>query len=457
MAIKLIVSDLDGVVAPLKKAHFDSLNKALENIDKKYVITEEEHIKYFDGRSTKTKLNLLTNLKGLPKDCHHQIYEDKQKYTLELIESTLTENQVIINALQKFKDEGYKLCLASNAITDTINSALKKIGIYHFFDKILSNQDVKNQKPNSEIYLTAMISFGVNPNETIIIEDSECGRESAVLSGAFVCGVDNPSQFTYERIKEQIELCNKKIKRPKWSGNDTVVLIPMSGAGSRFKQKGYKLPKPLIDVFDKPMIQHVVENLNIDGQFVFVVQKQHYDDYNLSQLLNLIAPGCKIVITDGITQGAACSALLAKEFINNDKHLLIANSDQFVQWDSCQFMYSMISQELDGSILTFRANETKWSYAKENDLGYITEVKEKEVISDKATVGIYLYNKGSEFVHYAEQMISKNIRVNNEFYIAPIYNEYILDGKKLKSFDCQKMYGLGTPEDLEYFLENFEK
>jgi dTDP-glucose pyrophosphorylase len=204
------------------------------------------------------------------------------------------------------------------------------------------------------------------------------------------------------------------------------------------------------------MIQVVVENLNIDATFTYVVQKEHRQKYNLDTLLNLITPNCNIVEVDGITEGAACTTLLAKEFINNDQPLLMANSDQFVAWDSNEFMYKMIEQDVDGGIVTFRATHPKWSFAKIDERGYVTEVAEKNPISDIATVGIYYWKRGSDYVKYAEQMIDKNIRVNGEFYVCPVFNEAVGDDKRIKTFDVPAMWGLGVPEDLNYFLENYK-
>ena len=211
------------------------------------------------------------------------------------------------------------------------------------------------------------------------------------------------------------------------------VLIPMAGAGSRFQAAGYTFPKPLIEVKGKPMIQLVIENLNIDAQHIFVVQKQHYEDYNLNYLLNLISPNCEIVQVDQMTQGAACTALLAKDLINDDEPLLFANSDQFLEWDSNEFMYSMMADGVDGGILTFTATHPKWSFAKLNTEGYVTEVAEKKPISDIATCGVYFWRRGADFVKYAEQMIDKDIRVNNEFYVCPVFNEAVGDQKKIKT------------------------
>ena len=322
-------------------------------------------------------------------------------------------------------------------------------------DLIISNEDVKNSKPHPEMYWKAMSMMGVLPEETLIVEDSPPGLLAAARSRAQVLRVSNPKDLTEEKLYSKLQEKKTYIK-PKWQGGKMNVLIPMAGAGSRFQQAGYTFPKPLIDVRGKPMIQVVAENLNVEATFVYVVQKEHREKYNLDTLLNLITPNCKIVEVEGITEGAACTTLLAKEYIDTDAPLLMANSDQFVEWDSNEFMYKMVEQNLDGGIVTFKATHPKWSFAKTDEYGFVTEVAEKNPISDIATVGIYYWKHGSDYVRFAEQMIQKNIRVNNEFYVCPVFNEAIGDGKKIKTFDVPTMWGLGTPEDLKYYLENYK-
>lgn len=223
----------------------------------------------------------------------------------------------------------------------------------------------------------------------------------------------------------------------------------MAGLGSRFADKGYIKPKPLIDVNGEPMIKRVVDSLNIDGQYIFIVQKEHSVRYHLQDVLDEIVPGCKIVEIDGLTDGAARTTLAAKDLINNDTPLLIANSDQVIIWDP--FAFSSLLHSVDAMAL-FSANETKWSYAV-IDGGRVTRVAEKEVISNNASVGIYGFQHGSDYVKYAEQMIDKDIRTNNEFYICPVYNEAIADGRTVIPYFVDEMHGVGTPEDLEAYLE----
>jgi dTDP-glucose pyrophosphorylase len=169
-------------------------------------------------------------------------------------------------------------------------------------------------------------------------------------------------------------------------------------------------------------------------------------------LLNAIAPNCEIVEADGLTEGAACSILLARNIIDTDDPLMIINSDQYLEWDPKRFLYTSMSDDIDGCISTFTNTHPKFSYAKVSGDGYVCEVAEKIPISDMATTGVYFWKKGSDFVKYADKMIAKNVRVNGEFYTCPVFNEAIEDGKKIKTCHCERFWCLGTPEDLQYYL-----
>jgi len=454
MKLKLIIFDLDGVLVEAKNIHYDALNEALGE----YAITWQEHLSTYDGLKTNQKLEMLTEQKSLPVEQHREIWEKKQKLTLQKLKE-LKPNQTLQSVMDALVNDGYKIAVCSNSIRKTVLTVLSKLGIMEFMDYIISNEDVQNSKPHPEMYWRAISKMGCLPEETLIVEDSPYGLLAASRSKAHILRVKNPTEVTYTNIFKkltEIEM-GKTNDLPKWEDKKMNVLIPMAGAGSRFQQAGYTFPKPLIDVEGKPMIQIVVENLNIDANFIFVVQKEHREKYNLDTLLNLISPNSKIVEVDGITEGAACTALLAKEYIDNDNPLFFANSDQFVEWDSTEFMYKMNETDADGGIVSFRATHPKWSFAKVDESGLVTEVAEKNPISDIATVGYYYWKKGSDFVKYAEDMIEKDIRVNNEFYVCPVFNQAIEDGKEIRTFDIPKMWGLGTPEDLKYYLENYGK
>jgi HAD superfamily hydrolase (TIGR01509 family) len=458
--IKLIIFDLDGVLTDTKDLHYITLNKALENIDPNLVISPDEHYSTYDGLSTTNKLKLLTEKKGLNPAFYKSIWTDKQNQTVKYINENYTRDERIYNILYNLKQKGYIIYVASNCIYESVKQILVKKGLIDCVDYFISNQDVSLPKPSPEIYMKCVIRSQLKPKQCLIIEDSPIGRKAAFDSGCHVMAVSDPYSYNIDIILHYIENINNKFDDEKiqWNGRLNI-LIPMAGLGSRFEREGYKLPKPLIEVdTDTPMIKKVVDNINCNPytcRYIFVVQKSHYEKYCLNYILNLIAPGCIIVQTEGLTQGAACTSLLAEKYIDNDDHLLFANSDQILEWDVNEFLYSMISNQIDGGISTFTATDSKWSYAKlDENNNYVTEVAEKRVISNKATTGIYFWTKGSDFVKYAKQMISDDSkRVNNEFYVCPIFNEMIKDNKKIKIFDVKKMWGIGTPSDLNFYKE----
>jgi HAD superfamily hydrolase (TIGR01509 family) len=452
---KLIIFDLDGVLIESRELHYHSLNDALRSIDPKYVINRDEHLSIYDGLNTTRKLKLLSETKGLPAEFHDMVWQRKQLATFDLIKKFTVDNK-LVDIFSRLKSAGYLIAVASNSIRETVKLSLLKIGIMEYVDCYVSNQDVVHPKPYPEMYWKCMTTLKALPRDTLIIEDSHIGRQGALDSGAVLLAVEDSHDVTWDKINTRLQQMNSQMTTNSipWKDGKLNVLVPMAGAGSRFAQQGYTFPKPLIEVNGKPMIQVVVENLNIEAHYIFIVQQEHYEKYNLKYLLNLIAPGCDIVQVNGVTEGAACSTLLAKEYINNDSPLVMANSDQYVEWNSNECMYAFTADEIDGGILTFEATHPKWSYARVGTDGFVSEVAEKKVISNEATVGVYYWKKGSDYVKYAEQMIEKNIRVNNEFYVCPVFNEAIGDNKKIKVKRVENMWGIGTPEDLETFLKD---
>lgn len=446
--IKLIIFDVDGVLVSTKELHYMCLNKAIKNIaGEKYCITEEEHHSIYDGLSTREKLNLLSNHKKLSHVLHNSIYSMKQELTDIELHNFIKPDLRLEELFGKLKSQGYRIALASNCIAKSVNTIIKKLKITSF-DAISSNNDVLKPKPHPEMYLKLILHFSVMPCETLIVEDSPNGVEAAVHSGAQVCVVKEPNEVTLEKLQSYLNMPEKKFK---WPQKDINILIPIAGDGKRFKDVvGYVKPKPLIDVNGIPMIQRVIDNLNVDGHYIFVVRSEHC----IESFLRTLVPECKIIVLNSVTQGAACTTLLATDYINNDTPLMIANGDQLVNWDVGRFIYSTFEKNADGGILTFNANHPKWSYVAVNSMGNVTNVAEKRPISNIATVGIYLYKKGKDYVHYAKQMIKNNIRTNNEFYVAPVYNEFIADGRKIVTYPCKEMWGIGDPDSLQYYLNN---
>jgi NDP-sugar pyrophosphorylase family protein len=242
--------------------------------------------------------------------------------------------------------------------------------------------------------------------------------------------VQGPEEVTYEAIAPRT-----------WN-----VLIPMAGDGRRFADAGYTFPKPLIEVRGKPMIQVVVENLNLPANYIFVVRREHEYQYNVTDTLAQLSERVSVCYIENRRDGAACSALAARELLD-DRPLLIANSDQWIDWDQDEFV--MHTQFWDGLIPVFDSVHPKWSYVRVGDGRRVVEVAEKRAISRWATCGLYWWRRGSDFVKAADAMIEAGDRTNGEFYIAPTYNHY--DGA-VGIHEVNEMWGLGTPEDLEVFI-----
>lgn len=452
--MKLILFDLDGVLVDIKDIHYRCLNEAISEIaGQEFIISEKEHLSIFDGLKTKDKLALLHDRKGLSESLFSSIWSRKQELT-HLSLNSLPESQRLINICQTLQFLGFTIGCCSNSIRQTVLQVLSRLGIIKYFSIILSNEDVKNSKPHPNIYWSAMIEASALPSETLIIEDSPHGILAASRSGALVMRVKNSLDYNLDKIIDFMK--NTTDVKPKWQNPNMNVIIPCAGEGSRFRDKGYSFPKPIIDVFGRPMIQWVVDALGVDGNYTFIVKEEHRTKYNLDGMLSFIAgPSSGIISISETTDGAARTVLLAKNKINNDNPMLIANSDQYFDYNSLEFFYKMQEGDYDAGILTFESTHPKWSYVKTED-GLVIEVAEKKVISNQATVGVYYVKKGSDFVKFAEQMISKNIRVNNEFYVAPVFQEFVEAGLKVGVFNVDKMWGLGTPEDLEYFIQNYD-
>ena len=231
----------------------------------------------------------------------------------------------------------------------------------------------------------------------------------------------------------------------------------MAGEGSRFAKAGFIKPKPFIDVFGKPMIARVLENLCLqEANYILIGRRDHLEaESELVKQIGINYPATFIQI-DGLTEGTACTVLHARKLINNQVPLLIANSDQIVDFNPQEFVNDCLGRGLDGSILTFKdlARDPKWSFARIGKDGLVSEVREKQPISENATVGIYFFRNGSDFVDAAIDMILERDRVNNEYYTCPTYNYMIQKGRRIGIYDipADAMHGIGTPQDLEVYL-----
>lgn len=457
--IKAIIFDLDGVLVDTKMLHFNSLNKSLKKNNISYSISYLDHLKTFDGLPTSEKLKILLKKKKIKKKQIKNIIKYKNIETQKGLKKIKFDKKIyaIFNSLSK----KYKLAIATNAIQSTLDICVKKLKLKKFLLFQISNKKIINPKPHPEIYLRCFLTLKIKPSEAVIIEDSHYGRQAALQSGGNLLPIKKKLELNVRLINNYIKSITQDqvffIKKDIWIDSSLNVLVPMAGAGKRFQDAGYIFPKPLIEINNKPMIQYVINNLNIKANYIFIVQKEHVSSFGLNNILKILVPNCNIIVVDKLTEGAACTTLLAKNLINSNKPLLIANSDQYVEWASSEAMYHFVSKNNDGAILTFNSIHPKWSYVRTKvNSNIVLEVAEKKVISNQATAGIYYWKHGSDYVKYAEKMISKNIRFNNEFYVCPVYNEAILEKKIISTYPVKKMWGLGTPQDLEYFIKKFK-
>eukprot|EP01013_Petalomonas_cantuscygni_P010039 TRINITY_DN22990_c0_g1_i1.p1 TRINITY_DN22990_c0_g1~~TRINITY_DN22990_c0_g1_i1.p1 ORF type:complete len:391 (-),score=59.79 TRINITY_DN22990_c0_g1_i1:28-1200(-) len=259
------------------------------------------------------------------------------------------------------------------------------------------------------------------------------------------------------------------------------IVIPMAGAGQRFRDAGITTPKPLLPVtvggVSIPMVSMVAGNVRpspasgIDADVVFVVQRAHFEQFRLNRITDAV-PGARIAFVEELTEGPACTVLAAMPLLDPSLPLLIANSDQFLEWDADAFYRRVlglpgptadaagragVAEPADGAIVTFHhpEQERKWSYAAHDAAGRVTAVKEKDPISTSASVGIYYFRSAEMFVSDAHSMIDKNVRVNNEFYVIPVYEEALARGDHVIVFEGRKMWGTGTPDDYDHFMVSY--
>ena len=443
MSNKLFVFDLDGVLVDSKEIHYLSLNQALEQVDPKYIINEEDQRTTFEGLTTNQKLRILTDTRGLPEHYYDQIWKSKQEKSISFF-NMLKKDEELIKIFTEIKNNNIKLAVASNSIKKTLEACLTSLGVISLVDFYISNEDGISPKPSPDMYNVCMNKLGASKNTTTVFEDSYTGRTAAILSGARLVTIKNRSDLTVTKIQNEISGLKQKPN----------VLIPMAGEGSRFRLVGYDMPKPLIKVNDKSMIELVIDNIGIDAHYIFVARKEDEEKHNISGHLSLMCKDFTLILQEGRLDGAAKSALLAIDYIDNDSPLIIANSDQYAVWNSKRTIKEFIRSGIDGGILTFDATDSKWSFVKQNKFGFVGAVAEKNAISNEATCGIYYWKTGKDFVKYTNKMILSENKTNNEFYICPVYNEAIQDEKIIKSERVYEMWGLGTPEDLSIFLEN---
>ena len=233
------------------------------------------------------------------------------------------------------------------------------------------------------------------------------------------------------------------------------IVMPMAGKGLRLLNARYGVPKPLVEIKGKTIAEWSISTLGLKGNFIFCCKNEHVEKFDLDKKLLKILPDCKIVIIDGDTEGTADTILHASEFIDNNDELFISDSDHCMIWDNEGFETKIKNADIDACVMVYPDNQISnaYSYVKLDSMGFVSQAAEKDPISSIAAAGMHYYKKGSDFVKYAKNMIKNNIRFNDEFYVTPVYNEFIKDDKKIITFPIKNKWPLGSQEEIKKFLE----
>lgn len=241
------------------------------------------------------------------------------------------------------------------------------------------------------------------------------------------------------------------------------ILVPLGGTSIFFDSPEYIFPKPLIEIQGKPMIEMVLDNLEsirIDKKYIFVVKSSDCHKYRLHNVLQLITNDqCAIVKLENDTKGAACSALLAVDYIDSDEELLIVNGDQLIDYDLNKVIDEFRQQGVDAGVVCFESVHPRWSFIRVDDQNSIVEAAEKTPISKNAIAGFYYFKHGTDFVRAAMKSIEKGANFNGLYFIAPVLNELILANKVLKPYyiDKQRYHSFYSPQKIKEYEMSMNK
>jgi HAD superfamily hydrolase (TIGR01509 family) len=492
--MRAVLFDLDGVLLDARAAHAEHFASAVREVAGVRLAPHEEAA--LDGRSTRAKLAALAAQGRLPHRSaalQDAVAARKQEKTREFLRSVrpFPPHVALLAAL---KAAGLRVAVVSNAVAETVHAAVAALGVAPLLDAVLSNADAVRPKPAPDLYLAACARLGVPPASALVVEDSAVGRSSALAAGCPLLRVADPLDVTAAAVVEALRAAGARVAASalllrlppaearrlaaRRGGPPRVhLVVPMAGAGSRFAEAGFVDPKPFIPVGPRrhPMIRHVLANLlpraasaeeraadpagHPDVVLHLIAQAAHLARYDLAAVVAALpAPPAAwdVRTVPAVTQGAACTVLLAADAIDGDEPLVIANSDQLLEWDAAEFYRAVGNPGWDGVVASFHqpdAADLKWSYAAvDAGTGAVARVAEKEWLGQPhATVGVYGWARGADFVAAARRMVAADERVRGEFYVAPAYNGAIAGGARVRLQPVARMWGVGVPADLAAF------
>jgi len=233
------------------------------------------------------------------------------------------------------------------------------------------------------------------------------------------------------------------------------IVVPMAGGDALFRQHGFPFPKPVVEIAGRPLVEHAFDCLSPihDARFIFVIRKDDDLRFHLRDMLQLMAPGSVVLRAEGETAGAACTVLLAVEYIDNDEELVIANADQVINVDLEAAIGDFRARGLDAASLVFDSVHPRWSFVKTDADGLVVEAAEKRPISRNATAGFYYFAKGKFFVEAAQNLIRKDASENGGYFVCPAFNEMILHQQRVgvTGIERDRYISLATPQAVEEY------
>jgi hypothetical protein len=234
-----------------------------------------------------------------------------------------------------------------------------------------------------------------------------------------------------------------------------ILVLAAAYAGLDMHDGGY--PHCLTEFDGVPLIERLVTNTGVlgDAKYIFALQETDVSRFHLDNVVALLAPGSVALPVSSTTKGAACTALLAAAHIDNDEELLIVSANELVDTDLSTVIARFRASKLDGGTLTFPSIHPRYSYVRLNGDNLVAEAAQRNPISNNATVGIFWYARGQDFVAAAKNMIRKGAQVDGLFYICPAFNELILEQARIGVFPIEaRCYHPLKTERQVYLYEN---
>jgi dTDP-glucose pyrophosphorylase len=368
------------------------------------------------------------------------------KIKQENAEGQETIEQHLSDTLNEFQIIGYNVCTIS-----TIRFQFKTIQYTYY-------------EPESNYYLqcfSSFSSFSFVQKETLIIDGTHLGLSKAIQTACYIHLVQSVFSCLILDIRKTIKYYENKncgvLKKSMFQKSINVV-IPMVGDARRFIDPRCNDLKSLLNIQGKPMIAWVIEMINIDANYIFIVKDNHYEQ--LKNVLLACVPNCTIIRAKNKTEGSACSVLLAEEYINNDNPLIIANDNTWLDWDSEKTFLDFLIGEpsIFSKVVTFNSNGShRYNYVKVNNNNIIEHIANFKPISCFASSGLWMWRSGKEFIKCTHKMISCNKRSRGEFCTNLVANELINESNEenlVKKVDVQKCYIMEDPNDITQF-QNF--